>query len=172
MTSDQGTRGCIYSQAVSAVNNNPDANYDIIMIDGCANDFGLNRTLGNIVGTAGQYEISDYTASFNYATILGAVEAIFKLLRNQYVGSIIVFVIPHKNDRTGAYWESILDGIRLACDKWSIGLLDMDKNGELNSRIVAMRTDYTDEGGTHPNTLGIQKFYLPKLIGLLDNYFV
>ena len=48
----------------------------------------------------------------------------------------------------------------------------MDRDGELNARIVDMREDYTDQGGTHPTTLGIRKYYLPKLIGLLNNYFI
>lgn len=171
LTADQGTRGCIYSQAVQAITDHPAADYDIILVNGGTNDQGLSRTLGSIVGTPGQYVVADYTATYDESTVLGALEKIFYLLRNQYVNSIITFVIPHKNTTSGAAWEAILDGIREVCSKWSIAVLDMDRDGELNTRITAMRTDYTDAGGTHPNTLGIQKYYLPKLIELLKNYF-
>ena len=171
LANDQGTRGCIYSQAVQAITDHSDADYDIIMIDGGTNDLGLNRTLGSIVGTPGQYVVADYTATFDESTVLGALEKIFSILRNQYVDSIIVFVIPHKNTTSGSGWEAMLTGIREACCKWSIAVLDMDRDGELNTRITAMRTDYTDEGGTHPNTAGIEKYYLPKLIHLLNGYF-
>jgi hypothetical protein len=171
LTEDQGERGSIYSQALQVVTDHPREAYDIIMIDGGTNDYGMNRSVGNIVGTPGAYTIDDYTATFNETKITGALEAIFQMLRNQYVNSIIVFVIPHKNQRTGEYWESILDAIRTVCEKWSIIVLDMDKDGELNTRITAMRASYTDASGTHPNTEGIKKYYLPRLIELLGQYF-
>ena len=170
LTSDQGTRGCIYSQALAAITDHSSEAYDIIMIDGGTNDHNYNRTIGSITGTIGQYTLSDYTATFDESTALGALEAIFKMLRNQYLSAAIVFILPHKNEHTGSDWATLVTGIRNVCEKWSIPIVDVYGCGELNARITAMRTDYTDQGGTHPNTLGINKFYLPLLIETLKGH--
>lgn len=171
LTSDQGTRGCILTQARTAVNSYPSANYDIIMIDGGTNDDNHNRTLGTIKSTNGIYTDGDYTAEFDTTTIIGALETIFKILRTQYPNAIIVFVIPHLNEHNTAFYNTMTETIRQTCEKWAIAILDMMKNGELNARMEVMRNLYTDQGGTHPNTEGIRKFYVPKLIGLLSDYF-
>ena len=159
LTSDQGTRGCIYSQVLDTVTNYPSADYDIILIDGGTNDWGQNRTVGTIVSTGGEYKAADYQATFDITTVAGATEEIFRLLRNTYAGATIIFVIPHKNSRTDAYYYQILDILRAICYKWSVTVVDMDKDGELNTRIPTMITDYTDAGGTHPNTLGVKTSY-------------
>lgn len=66
----------------------------------------------------------------------------------------------------------MLNGARNVCDKWSIALVDIDSSGQLNTRISIMKESYTDEGGTHPNTMGIKRFYLPKIIYTLGQYYI
>lgn len=164
--------GSVLKQAQRAIEENPLADYKLVLIDGMANDFSARRDVGNIVKTSASFEIADYDASFDTTSYIGALEETIRLLRSAYKNSIIIFVIPHKHDRTGELWEQYIVGASDVCDKWSVGVLNMDKDGELNTRILAMRTEYTDEGGTHPNTLGIKKFYLPRLVKLVDAYFL
>lgn len=161
----------ILSQVDEQISNNPNEEVDIILLNGGANDYGANRELGTIVKTSNHYEISDYDSTFDETTYLGALESCFKKLRATYLDSVIVFVIPHKHTRLDDTWESMLEGAREVCKKWGIAILDMDKDGELNTRIEEMRTLYTDEGGTHQNTLGNAKYYVPQLINLLNKYF-
>lgn len=166
--------GSVVKQAEALVTNGTYStqDYKIILVDGGANDLSENRTVGAVVKTNDYYAPEDYTAEFDQSNFIGAMEQTFKLLRNKWTSAIIVFVIPHKHGRYAGNWNAMIDGMHEVCDKWSIAVLDMYKDGELNTRIPAMITGYTDEGGTHPTTLGIKKFYLPKLVGLLNNYFV
>lgn len=171
LTADQGTRGCILTQAQNAIYGYPNADYDIIMIDGGTNDDNQNRTLGQITSTNGIYTDGDYSTTFDTTTIIGALETIFKILRNQYPNAIIVFVIPHPNEHNTSTYNNIMNTIRDTCAKWSIAVLDMMKDGELNARLPVMRNLFTDQNGTHPNTDGIAKFYVPKMIAKLSEYF-
>ena len=171
ITSDQGTRGSVLTQTQQAIAGYPNANYDIIMIDGGTNDDNQNRSLGSIVNTNGIYTDADYSATFDITTIIGALETIFKLLRNQYPNAIIIFVIPHINEHNTSFYVNMMNVIRDCCAKWSIAVLDMMKDGELNARTPVMRALFTDQNGTHPNTNGIAKFYVPKLIAKLAEYF-
>lgn len=170
---DGQTMGCILEQVRTCISGHPSSSYsyDIILIDGGANDYSQSREVGSVVKTSNHYSLADYTAEYDTETFLGALEECFKLLRNEYLSAIIVFVIPHKHNRLDDTWQSMVDGMRQACEKWSVACLDIDKYGQLNSRITAMRSLYTDEGGTHQNTLGNEKFYVPQLIRLLEGYF-
>lgn len=165
------TMGCILTQIETHIVNYSSEIPDVILIDGGANDFSQSRTVGEVIGNSNQYNENSYTVTFDETTFLGALEKSIQLLRSTYPSAIIVFIIPHKHMRLSATWEQMLTGIRECARKWSIALLDMDKDGQLNSRLSNMRI-YTDEGGTHQNTLGNTKFYLPRLLRLLENYFI
>ena len=110
--------------------------------------------------------------TFDDSTFIGALEHTFKILRNTYPNAIIVYIIPHKHSSADCKWEEMLNGARNVCDKWSIALVDIDSSGQLNTRISIMKESYTDEGGTHPNTMGIKRFYLPKIIYTLGQYYI
>jgi hypothetical protein len=164
--------GCILTQVETYISAYPSDKPDVILIDGMANDHTQDRTVGTIVETSDKYYApEDYTATFDETTYTGALEKCFKLLRNQYLESIIIFVIPHKQGRYDEKWIDLLASAREVCEKWSIAVVDMDIDGELNSRITAMRTLYTDEGGTHQNTLGNQKFYVPQIMSKIRKNF-
>ena len=167
------TMSSILSQIQTGVSSHPSPtySYDIALFDGACNDYDKNRAIGTVVKTNGAYTPSDYTATFDTTTFAGAMEECIRTLRNAYVNLIIIYVIPHKHGRYDSRWDTLLNTAREVCEKWSIGIVDMDKDGELNTRISSMITDYTDAGGTHPNTLGIATFYVPKIMEKLCEYF-
>lgn len=170
---DQDGHDCILTQAELAITMYPDADYDIIFVDGGVNDHGLDRKVGSIIGNKNEsYSVSDYNGTFDDSTFIGALEHTFKILRNTYPNAIIVYIIPHKHSSADCKWEEMLNGARNVCDKWSIALVDIDSSGQLNTRISIMKESYTDEGGTHPNTMGIKRFYLPKIIYTLGQYYI
>ena len=171
LTADQGARSSIYQQVVDTITAYPSADYDIILIDGGTNDYGLLRTVGTVASTGGAYKPADYDLTFDETTIIGAFEGILKMLRSTYTNAIIVFVTPHKNDRCSSYYYSIMDGLREACYKWSIPVADIDKYGQLNTRIPAYQTTTYSDGGTHPNTLGTKMFYVPNILMELMRFF-
>ena len=165
------TMGCILTQVENYISTHANTKTDIVLINGGANDYSQSRVVGSVTKTSNHYALTDYTVEFDETTYLGALELCIKKLRESYVDSIIVFVIPHKHNRLDDKWETMMNGAREICKKWCISVLDMDKDGQLNSRLPQMRI-YTDAGGTHQNTLGNTKYYLPKLVRLLENYFI
>jgi hypothetical protein len=164
--------GCILSQVETYISHHSDVKTDIILINGGANDYSQSRNVGSVVKSSNHYAADDYDLdNFDETTYIGALEMCMQKLRNTFIDAVIVFVIPHKHNRLDDKWESMLDGAREVCKKWCVAVLDMDKDGQLNSRLPQMRI-YTDEGGTHQNTLGNEKYYLPQLYNLLKKYFI
>ena len=153
---------------------------DVILIDGITNDYENyteERNAGEIVGEAiGQrvtYSPDSYNIkNFDIKTFLGGLECCFNLLRRMYPDSVVIYVLPHKNERYSGWWEYMIDNAIKACEKWSTPVVDVYHDGLLNARKSWMRAKYTDACGTHQNTLGNEKFYVPMIMAEIRKHFM
>src|SRR5699024_1755390 len=114
-------------------------------------------------------EISDgYDLPEEVNTFSGAFEELIYKIRNEWIDSKIVYVRVHnmssRDDRQVLFGERAIE----ICRKWSIPVVDIFNEGQLNTHIDEMKRIYTvdtyetGEGdGTHPNTEGYRKFYVP-----------
>lgn len=140
------------------------ATADYIVFNGLTNDANVTdeSRLGEISAT--------YDMPANVTTFTGAFEQIIKTLRDQWTTAKIVYVRPHNMSSRGS--RQILFGNRAIeiCRKWSIPVVDMYSEGNLNSQHAEMQRLYTADtygtglgDGTHPNDEGYRKFYVPMI---------
>lgn len=156
----------IVEQIQTAISDGFDPNF--ILIDGMSNDI-VHGTMGAI-STGYNYKQAGYS---NFAT---GLEYCFGLLRDNYPEAAIIYVLPHSS--AGRDYTKELEHGELArdiCKKWSVPIVDVYKNGNLNSRIEAqmkLYTNYPDETtGTHPNLLGYAHSYIPLIYNELRKVF-
>lgn len=139
---------------------------DFILLNGLSNDVGLasSGTLGTLTDSF-DYQTAGYTASF----VAGMEHAIGQL-RDKYPGAPIIYVIPHSTPaRDYATELQYGDMARQICKKWGVAVVDMYREGGLNTRIAAQKSLYCEstDSGTHPNELGYKTFYLPMIAAKL-----
>lgn len=118
-------------------------------------------------------EASDsYDGGYDLTTFSGAFENICLLLRNKYRDSHIIYVTPHRMPIRSMKSQKILCQRAMeVCEKWSIPVVDMFHEGEINTCIEGMRDRYTyftelrmDGGdGMHLNAEGYIRWYAPKI---------
>jgi hypothetical protein len=140
--------------------------FDYIIIEGGYNDVFGNSPIGTLT--------TNYSDSFDSATVLGAVETICKHLRVNYSSSKILFVLGHRqsgigfsNPRLDTMWDAIIT----ALNKWSMPYVDIRKEGTLmayNSEWLSSYFGAGEDEGTHPNTLGYKLFYVPLVEAKLE----
>lgn len=140
--------------------------FDYIIIEGGYNDVFGNSPIGTLT--------TNYSDSFDSATVLGAVETICKHLRVNYSSSKILFVLGHRqsgiglsNPRLDTMWDAIIT----ALNKWSMPYVDIRKEGTLmayNSEWLSSYFGVGEAEGTHPNTLGYKLFYVPLVEAKLE----
>lgn len=140
--------------------------FDYIIIEGGYNDVFGNSPIGTLT--------TNYSDSFDSATVLGAVETICKHLRVNYSSSKILFVLGHRqsgiglsNPRLDTMWDAIIT----ALNKWSMPYVDIRKEGTLmayNSEWLSSYFRVGETEGTHPNTLGYKLFYVPLVEAKLE----
>ena len=149
---------------LNQINNAPSTPPDFVIFDGLTNDAYDN--IANNVGTIspsfkGGYGTNDFTASF---------ETICYTLRNKYVDSNIIYIAPHKMSSRSKNAQDILQArAKEICNKWSIPVVDIYNEGQINCYIDSMRIKYsydnageTDGGnGTHLTGKGYNKWYKP-----------
>ena len=138
-------------------------NPDYIIVEGLANDITKSVTLGDT--------IEGYTGTFDTTTFAGALEDTFRRIRAKWLGAKVLFVRVHNmNSRSADAQVSYGEMALKVCKKWSIKVVDIYKEGGLNTNITAMRTSYTGSSdGTHPNTDGYLKFYIPLVTDALKS---
>ena len=138
--------------------------YDYILLEGGCNDIHQSVPLGDI--TDEDYDVTNC----DITTVCGALETIIFNLRTKWPQSNIIFITVHKMasrnwSRQVSYWDKILK----VCDKWSIPVVDIFKEGQISSYIPALATTCfptsqespTGYDRTHPNELGYKNFYCP-----------
>lgn len=145
-----------------------DNSYDFIVLNGGTNDyFSFFESSEKIeIGTL----TSDYNATLDETTLIGATESICKHIRTYANESIFLFVIGHRPVYNGSfvsllddYWDAIIS----ALEKWAVPYVDIRKEGTLidyNSEWLIKYFGEGEEMGTHPNIEGYKKFYIPLII--------
>ena len=141
---------------------------DFILIDGLSNDI-VNGTIGSI-NSDFNYEAR------GYSTFADGLQYCFGLIRNNYPTVPIVYVLPHSSK--GRDYELELEFGELArkiCQKWSVPIADVYKNGNVSARIPLQLQAYTrypeETTGTHPNRAGYEHSYIPLVYSELKRIF-
>ena len=141
-------------------------NYDYLIFDGGINDFGENKTLGEI-SSSYSADISNY----NLDTIIGGLEAICSTLVYSHQTSKYGFIFNHryyKNDiersNIGTYGEYVQKLIDVL-EKWGIPYLNLtDEIPPINLLDNVMKITYTcNNDGLHPNELCYKRYYDDKI---------
>lgn len=139
---------------------NYEGNPDYIILDGYINDCVLSDVL-EVLGDVSPY----YGGNFDNSTIIGQFETMLKYMLTKFHSSKIVYIcVHHMSSRDDSKVKIVHDKIVKACKKWSIPFVDLYEEGQLNTTINIHKEKYTDSGdSTHPNRLGYDLFYIPKI---------
>lgn len=134
---------------------------DIILLEGGCNDYTLDVPLGVIT------DYLDFSGNYDETTYLGALETALYKLKNNYSDALIIWIYVHKHQRTEketANFTTMHDKSLEVCEKWSIPVVDIYNEGNMNTRLDYHKQAYTDSAdGVHPNSLGHKKFYYPMI---------
>lgn len=145
----------ILTQIEKAKNDKKTADY--ILFDGFTNDIntGAVKELG---------KISDgYSQTKDVNTFSGAFEEICYRLKTYWKGVPVFYVCVHKmSSRSTELQNTYSERAKTLCERWSISVIDIYREGGLNTYIADYKTSYTNKAdGTHPNELGYNTFYVP-----------
>ena len=145
---------------------------DFVIFDGGTNDAFTSSPIG---------EFSEEYTSQGYDTFVGAFDTVCNNIRLKYPNAKIIYVSPHKMPTSSfSIQKTIHDMALKICDKYSIPVVDIYSQGQINTNIETMKNEwsYDAEGatsggtGTHLTGEGYYKFYAPlikaKMIELLD----
>ena len=150
---EQSTRGKITEQIDAIVATG--IQYDYVLINGGTNDSG--SPLGTIT--------TGYNDALDKTSVAGGLEYIFKTLREKLPKTKILFIRVHNmSSRTVASQKNIGEQCIEVCKKWSVPVVDLFNEGQLNTNVPVMKSNYTlNEDGTHPTYEGYDLFYVPPI---------
>lgn len=145
---------------------------DFVIFDGGTNDAFTSSPIG---------EFSEEYTSQGYDTFVGAFDTVCNNIRVKYPNAKIIYVSPHKMPTSSFEIQKTIHDMALkVCDKYSISVVDIYRQGQINTNIETMKNEwsYDTEGttsggsGTHLTGEGYYKFYAPmikaKMLELLD----
>lgn len=156
-----GAQGII-NQINNASSNIP----DYVLFNGLTNDAYTSTVVGTIT--------ENIDSELDLTTFCGCFENICRTLINKYYSAKICYIAVHKMPtRNKDVQFNLQDLAHQICNKYSIPVIDIFNNGNLNTYIETMRSLYTYDtldnsniiaggsggNGTHPNTLGYKLFY-------------
>ena len=129
---------------------------DFILINGLTND-AYTEVIQEQLGTI----TSDFTSTLDTTTFCGSFEATLKAAKEKWPNAQIIFVTTHKNGNRNYDAQNTLTELAIEmCEKWSIPVADVYHNSGLDSFNEEHMNTYINDG-SHPNTLGYKKFYVP-----------
>ncbi len=148
---------------------------DLYCFEGGVNDHWNGVPLGD-------FDATDYTGTLDTKTMCGALEYIFRYAITSFVGKPICFIITHKcryqNEINGNSFADFRDKMIGLCEKYAIPYYDAWAKSGLGSWSEAQLNNYfvnfstkaeAGEGdGTHPNTEGYKRYYIPQLVSLFE----
>ena len=145
---------------------------DLYCFEGGCNDHWNGTSLGDFSAT-------DYTGELDTTTFCGALETIFRYSITNFIGKPICFIITHKcggqNEINGNSFADFRDKVIGICEKYSIPYYDAWAESGLNfwnnvhlDNYFIIRDGNTTGDGTHPNTEGYKRYYVPQLISLFE----
>lgn len=148
---------------------------DYIILEGGVNDSSLGVPLGELS--------ENYNSTLDINTFYGAFENMLKQLITRFKGKKYGYIFVHQmsanykitnNPDTSYYYAA-----KKCCEKWGVPYLDLnDKVPPLglfysqtaSQELIDLKTLYTDNGdGWHPNLLGYNKYYVPKIENWLNS---
>lgn len=148
---------------------------DLYCFEGGCNDHWNGVPLGDFSST-------DYTGTLDTKTMCGALEYIFRYATTNFIGKPICFIITHKcpyqNEINGNSFADFREKMIGVCEKYAIPYYDAWAESGLNywnekhldNYFVNFSTkaEAGDGDGTHPNTEGYKRYYVPQLISLFE----
>ena len=149
---------------------------DFLLINGRTNDMNSTYVDTFALGTI----TSGYdTTNLNYdlSTFTGSLEYIFAKVRQSWGDVKILFVSVHKmGSRDLVKQETLHNRTLEVCKKWSIDVVNVYDEGELNTNLPSMYkysnpTEANPLGDkTHPNQAGYEYAYIPLLKNALGKH--
>lgn len=138
---------------------------DYVIFNGGTNDMVSSKgiPLGNVT--------SGYTNTFDTSTYCGGFEFFIKTVKTIWPLAKVSFIKPHKIPSRGEEIQNTIWALAdTICKKWSTTIVDIYNEGNLNSHIPEMvllftaATEAQPYGDrTHPNKLGYEHDYVPKI---------
>lgn len=151
---------------------------DFLLINGRTNDMNSTYVDTFALGTI----TSGYdTTNLNYdlSTFTGSLEYIFAKVRQSWGDVKILFVSVHKmGSRDLVKQETLHNRTLEVCKKWSIDVVNVYDEGELNTNLPSMYkysnpTEANPLGDkTHPNQAGYEYAYIPLLKDVIDKHLI
>ena len=138
---------------------------DFILLDGLSNDI-VHGELG-VVGNGFDY------AENGYATFAAGLEYCIGKIKDAFPLTPLLYVIPHSSAGRD-YNDELTFGnmAREICQKWSVPVADIYREGNMTARLVGQMqafTNYPSETtGTHPNKAGYEHSYIPIIAEMLN----
>lgn len=148
----------ILMQVESLISNKATYTPDYILLQGGINDNSASAPIGK-AGTS----FAPTNDSTYLGTVSGAVDYMLYRLITNFPNARIGFISSTRiigNDN----YQSYLDAIKKVCNKWSMPVIDLWNNGELNPNIPSINTQYFYQAdGVHPKEIGYRRFIAPKI---------
>lgn len=151
---------------------------DFVLINGRTNDMNSSYVDSFSLGTI----TTGYdTTNLNYdlSTFTGSLEYIFAKIRQSWGSTKIFFVSVHKmGSRDLGKQETLHNRTLEVCKKWSIDVVNVYDEGELNTNLPSMYkysnpTEANPLGDkTHPNQAGYEYAYIPLLKDVIDKHLI
>ena len=147
---------------LTQVGNAPAEKPDMIIFDGYTNDaYERNKNLWG--------EITD--AEPDDTTFCGGFEKIVQTMQQKWRGVPLFFVTIHKSG--GREWDIQCTLRALAmeiCEKYGVQVIDVFEHADLDTRDSVQMEKYIIGGaGSHPNEEACREFYVPLVLGALEN---
>ena len=151
-------------QSVLTINQN----CDIIIVNGGVNDYWNSVPLGTLT--------PDYTSTVDSTTFYGGLETLFRNLLSRFPNKKIAFVTNHninniltQNNNLNLKFRNYYEAIIETAEKYSIPVIDLHKNSQLNTGILSFKSYTVNSDGVHPTTEGYNLFYIPYVTNSLKN---
>lgn len=168
------------SEFITAANNS-----DYIILEGGVNDsFHYNNygiTLGSL---SSSYNLSNKEAG---TVFYEAFEKMLYEVTTKFIGKKIGFIITHRITKNYGPTEpaetSFYEAVKKSCEKWGVPYLDLSSTcppfqllksaGSIDDTVLAKyfikEADGDQDTGWHPNKLGYETFYVPKIVSWLES---
>lgn len=155
-----------------------DNDITMLIMEGGINDYNNYVPLGTLA--------NDYTSPINQKTFYGGLEKLMRDANNRFPEIPKAFVILHKVNLTcvnnpadvhdnNVTFENYIDAIYNCCRKYSIDVIDINKNSGFNTYLpdISRKYTYKDSSfptgdGLHPNFAGYSKWYVPAIIEWIE----
>ena len=150
---DEWSNRSIQNVLETMLNEHPEADY--IVFEGGVNDYyGSSHGI-----TLGEISSGYNPNNFDRTTFSGGMEYIINYLYTNFPGKKIAYIVTHQCYISGLY--QFMDRAKEICKKWSVPIIDLWSEGNLNFNIGYMRNNYSKIDSSHPSGDGLH----PNLAG-------